>query len=42
MPIAEPQGDILRVSRSWVKGYRFSPVFPGAPETSDYYVLRKE
>lgn len=42
MPIAEPQGDILRVSRSWVKGYHFSPVFPGAPETSDYYELRKE
>lgn len=41
-PVAEPRGDVLRVQRSWVKGYRFSPYFPGAPETSDYYELWKE
>ncbi|OGS36642.1 MAG: hypothetical protein A2506_12190 [Elusimicrobia bacterium RIFOXYD12_FULL_66_9] len=42
VPVAEPRGDVLRVQRDWVKGYRFSPYFPGAPETSDYYELWKE
>jgi len=42
IPVAEPRGDVLRVQRNWVKGYRFSPYFPGAPETSDYYELWKE
>ncbi|HAZ09098.1 MAG TPA: hypothetical protein DCZ01_11405 [Elusimicrobia bacterium] len=41
VPVAEPRGDVLRVQREWVKGYRFSPYFPGAPETSDYYELWK-
>lgn len=42
VPVAEPWGAVLRVQRDWVKGYRFSPYFPGAPETSDYYELWKE
>ena len=42
VPVAEARGDVLRVQRSWVKGYRFTPFFPGAPETSDFYELWKE
>lgn len=42
VPAAEARGDVLRVQRDWVKGYRFTPFFPGAPETSDFYQLWKE
>lgn len=42
VPAAEARGDVLRVQRDWVKGYRFTPFFPGAPETSDFYELWKE
>ena len=42
VPVAEARGDVLRVQRDWVKGYRFTPFFPGAPETSDFYSLWKE
>lgn len=42
VPIVEPDGDILRVQRSWVQGYKFNPVFPAAPSGSYYYDLWKE
>ena len=31
VPVAEPRGDVLRVQRDWVKGYRFSPYFRARP-----------
>jgi peptide/nickel transport system substrate-binding protein len=42
VPAAEARGDVLRVQRDWVKGYRFTPFFPGAPETTDFYAVWKE
>lgn len=42
VPVDEPEGDILRVQRTWVKGYAFNPFFPAAPAASYYYDLYKE
>ncbi|MBI3566011.1 MAG: ABC transporter substrate-binding protein [Elusimicrobia bacterium] len=42
VPVAEARGEVLRVEREWVKGYVFTPFFPGAPETTDFYSIRKE
>ncbi len=39
LPLAD--GPRYRVQRTWVKGYKFSPIFPDAPYGSYFYQLSK-